>query len=279
MTKTSAELEREVEEARVRIDRTVEALKDKMQPRELIDEATRIMGGASNKVLTTTVHQLKENPLPIALIGLGIAWLAVSHTRRLSADATYAPGYYETYEGYDEDEGVRARLKARVDAAKEKLAGAAEKARESLSKAKHGAADGAYTARDRAAELAQQAREKGVEYSRYARGRFYRTLDSEPLVVGAIGLALGALIGAALPTTRVERRYVGPARTKAAEKAKASLDEARDVAKRAYGQVKDELHRQTGPDGDGASLREKAEAIADAGTRSVKSDFENRWSH
>jgi hypothetical protein len=77
----------------------------------------------------------------------------------------------------------------------------------------------------------------------------------------------------------VERRYVGPARTKAAEKAKASLDEARDVAKRAYGQVKDELHRQTGPDGDGASLREKAEAIADAGTQSVKSDFENRWSH
>jgi ElaB/YqjD/DUF883 family membrane-anchored ribosome-binding protein len=279
MTKTSAELEREVEEARGRIDRTVEALKDKMQPRELIDEATRMMGGASNKVLTTTVEQLKENPIPIALIGLGVAWLAISQTRRRSAGLGYAPGYYETYEGYDEDEGVRARLKARVDAAKEKLAGAADRAKESLAKARSGAAGGAGQARERAAELAETARVKAGEYGRVARQRFDETLDAEPLVLGAIGLAVGAAIGASLPSTRVERRYVGPAREKAAERAKASLDEARDVAKRAYSQVKDELQRQTGPDGEGATLREKAEAIAEAGTRTVRDELERGAPH
>ena len=65
MTKTSAELEREVEDARGRIDQTVEALKDKMQPKEMFDEATKMMSGASNKVLTTAVDQLRENPIPI----------------------------------------------------------------------------------------------------------------------------------------------------------------------------------------------------------------------
>jgi ElaB/YqjD/DUF883 family membrane-anchored ribosome-binding protein len=279
MTKTSAELEREVEAARGRVDQTVEALKDKMQPRELVDEATRIMSGTSNRVLTTAVEQLRENPIPIALIGLGIAWLAINQTRRRSAGDAYAPGYYETYEGYDEGEGARARLKARVDQAKEKLAGAADRAKESLAKARTGAADGAELARGRAAELAETARAKAGEYSRAARRRFDDTLETEPLVIGAIGLAVGAAIGAALPSTPIERRYVGPARDKAAEKAKASLDEARDVARRAYSQVKEELHRQTGPAGEGASLREKAESVASAGAQAVRDDLERGAPH
>ena len=272
MTKTSAEIEREVEDARGQIDRTVEALKDKMQPRELIDEATRIMGGASNKVLNTAVEQLRENPIPIALIGLGVAWLALSQTRRRSTGDGYAPGYYEIYEGYDEDEGVRARLKARVDAAKEKLASAADRAKESLAQARSSAADGAELARGRVAELADTARSKASEYGRAARQRFDDTLETEPLVIGAIGLAVGAAIGAALPSTPLERRYVGPARSKAAERAKASLDEAREVARRTYGQVKEELHRQAAAADEGATA-------SPAGAKSVRKTLESGAPH
>lgn len=278
MTKTSAELEREVEDARGRIDQTVEALKDKMQPREVFDEATKMMGGASNKVLTTAVEQLRENPIPIALIGLGVAWLAISQTRRpaTGAAAYQAGGYYPTYEGYDEEESLRQRVAAKADAAKAKLAASAEKAKAKLADAQHHAADGVSQARGKVGEYAHVAQEKAGEYSRAARQRFDETLDSEPLVIGAIGLAVGAAIGAALPSTPVERRYIGPARTKVADRAKASLDEVKDVAQRAYGQVKDELHRQTGPAGEGSSLREKASAVAEAGARTVKDELEGR---
>lgn len=299
MSKSVAEIEREVEEARGRIDRTVEALKDKMQPTELFDEATRIMGGTSNKVLTTAVEQLRENPLPIALIGLGLAWLALGQTRRVPTGAgrSYgAAGYYPTYEGYDEDVGLRARVKAGADAAKTRLAEAAEGAKDRLSQVQAQAADGLSDVRERASELAHEAQAragefaqtaqdkageyrraaqaKAGEYSREAKRRFDDTLESEPLVIGAVGLAVGAAIGAALPSSTVERRYFGPARDKAAAKAKASFNEVRDVAERAYGQVRDELHRQTGPEGVGASLREKAEAVAEAGARSVREEFD-----
>ena len=277
MTKTSAELEREVEDARGRIDQTVEALKDKMQPKEMFDEATKMMSGASNKVLTTAVEQLRENPIPIALIGLGVAWLAISQTRRHPDGSGYqAAGYYPTYEGYDEDEGLRAKVKAKAEAAKAKLAETAEKAKAKLSDAQHQAADGVTSARGKAGEYAHLAQEKVGEYGRAARHRFDDTLESEPLVIGAIGLAVGAAIGAALPSTPVERRYIGPARSKVADRAKASLDDVKGVAQRAYGQVKEELHRQTGPDGEGATLREKASAIADAGARTVKDELEGR---
>jgi ElaB/YqjD/DUF883 family membrane-anchored ribosome-binding protein len=275
MTKTSAELEREVEDARGRIDQTVEALKEKMQPREMFDEATKIMSGASNKVLTTAVEQLRENPIPIALIGLGVAWLAISQTRRQTAAAGYeGSGYYPTYEGYDEDEGLRAKVKAKAEAAKAKLAETAEKAKAKLATAQQQAGDGVTTARGKVGEYAHIAQEKAGEYGRAARQRFDETLDSEPLVIGAIGLAVGAAIGAALPATPVERRYFGPTRSKVTERAKASLDDVKAVAQRAYGQVKEELHRQTGPAGEGASLSEKAAAVAEAGTRTVKDELQ-----
>jgi ElaB/YqjD/DUF883 family membrane-anchored ribosome-binding protein len=277
-TKTSAEIEREVEDARGRVDRTVEALKDKMQPRELFDEATRMMGGTSNKVLTTAVEQLRENPIPIALIGLGIAWLAISQTRRQAA-AEYPEGYYPTHEGYDEDEGLRAKVRARAEAAKARLADTAEKAKARLASAQSSAEEGVSAARGKATEYAHLAQEKAGEYSRYARQGFDDTLDQEPLVIGAIGLAVGAAIGAAMPATPVERRYFGPARSKAADAAKQSLEQAKEIAQRAYGQVKDELHRQTGPAGEGSTLAEKAQAIAEAGAKTVRDDLEGREAH
>lgn len=277
-TKSSAEIEREVEDARGRVDRTVEALKEKMQPRELFDEATRMMGGTSNKVLTTAVEQLRENPFPIALIGLGIAWLAIGQTRRQAA-AQYVEGYYPVHEGYDDDEGLRAKVRHRAEAAKARLAETAERAKTRLASAQTSAGEGISAARGKVSEYAHLAQDKAGEYGRYARQRFDDTLEQEPLVIGAIGLAVGAAIGAALPATPVERRYFGPARSKAADAAKHSLDQVKDVAQRAYGQVKDELHRQTGPDGDGASLAEKAQAIAEAGAKTVRDDLEGRGAH
>lgn len=275
MTKTPAEIEREVEEARSRIDRTVEALKDKMQPKELFDEATKMMSQTSNKALTTAVEQLRENPIPIALIGLGVAWLAISQTRRPAA-SDYPTGYYPTYEGYDEEETLRAKVKAKADAAKARLAETAEQAKQRLASAQNQAGDGLASARGKASEYAHAAQEKAGEYGRQAKARFDETLDHEPLVIGAIGLAVGAAIGAALPASPVERRYFGPTRTKAAEAAKQSFGQVKDVAQRAYDQVKDELHRQTGPAGEGASLAEKASAIAEAGARTVREDLESR---
>lgn len=274
MTKSSAELEREVEETRGQIDRTVDALKDKMQPRELFDEATRMMSGTSNKVLTTAVQQLRENPIPIALIGLGVAWLAISQTRKdPTLGGAYPNGYYPTHEGYDEEETLRAKVKARAEQAKAKLSKTAQTAKEKLSAAGHSAGDGVSEARGRVAQLASEARAKAGEYGSAARHRFDDTLESEPLVIGAIGLAVGAAIGASLPSTPVERRYIGPARNKAADVAKTQIDSLKDVAGRAYSQVKDELHRQTGPAGEGTTLREKAASIAEAGARTVRDEL------
>lgn len=288
MAKSSAEVEREVEATRGQIDRTVEALKEKMQPQELFDEATRMMGGASNKVLTTVVEQAKENPIPIALIGAGIAWLALSQTKRKPAYDPYTgQGYYETYEGYDENGGLKDKLKSKardaVHAAKSGLTTAKDKVSGAVEGARTHTADGVGTAKTKASGLSAQAQHRAETLRRQAQQRYQETLDTEPLILGAIGLAVGMAIGASIPASRTENRYVGPMRDKLVGRgrdlAKTSLEEARTVAERAYGQVKGELHRQTGPEGEGSTLKDKAKALADAGVSTVRDEVDSRLAH
>jgi hypothetical protein len=288
MTKSSAEVEREVEATRGQIDRTVEALKDKMQPKELFDEATRIMGGTSNKVLTTVVEQAKENPIPIALIGAGIAWLALSQGRRNKGYDTYSgQGYYETYEGYDEDGGLKSKIKSKareaVQAAKSGIHTAKDKVSGAVDTARTSTADGVGSAKTRASGLVGSVQTRASDIGQRAQARYQETLDTEPLIIGAIGLAVGVAIGASIPATRTENRYIGPHRDKLVGRgrdlAKTSLQEARTVAERAYGQVKDELHRQTGPEGEGSTLKDKAKALADAGVSTVRDEVDSRLQH
>ena len=49
--------------------------------------------------------------------------------------------------------------------------------------------------------------------------RAYTMMDEQPLIVGALAVAAGALIGAALPTTQYENRTLGPVRDRTLEKA------------------------------------------------------------
>ncbi|MFN4177624.1 DUF3618 domain-containing protein [Phenylobacterium sp.] len=288
MAKSSAEVEREVEATRGPIGRTVEALKEKMQPKELFDEATRIMGGTSNKVLATVVEQAKANPIPIALIGAGVAWLALSMAKRKPEYDPYSgAGYYETYEGYEEHAPLAEKLKAKargaVDAARTRFASAREKAAEAVGHARAEAMERASEARDKAAGLAGAVQGRATGLGRKARQRYQEILESEPLILGAVGLAIGVAIGASFAASRAENRYVGPVRDKPVgrgrEAARSSLKEARAVAERAYGQVNEELRRQTGPDAEGTTLSAKAKAVADAGVNAVREDMEGRVAH
>ena len=67
MTKTAADIEREVEASRSNLDRTVESLKDKMTPGQLFDETSRALGSTGQQVFAKFVEQAKENPMPLAV--------------------------------------------------------------------------------------------------------------------------------------------------------------------------------------------------------------------
>lgn len=74
--KSSADIEREIEHDRERIGEKLSAIQEKLTPGQLIDEALGYLkhsGGA--EYIGNLGGAVKANPLPLALMGVSIAWL------------------------------------------------------------------------------------------------------------------------------------------------------------------------------------------------------------
>ena len=73
---STAELEREAEAIRSRVADTAESLKAKLTPGQIIDELTSVFSGSGGtEALSNLKLQVQDNPLPLVLVGTGLAWL------------------------------------------------------------------------------------------------------------------------------------------------------------------------------------------------------------
>ncbi|HTF73507.1 MAG TPA: hypothetical protein VK620_04105, partial [Bradyrhizobium sp.] len=109
------------------------------------------------------------------------------------------------------------------------------------------------------------------------RGNLTDLFKAQPLALGAIGLAIGAGIAAALPNTDIEKSYLGETsetlKSKAAEIAGQQIDKAATVAAAVVETAADEARRQ-GLTIDGAKaamddLSGKVGRVVDAAGKSV----------
>lgn len=287
MTRSAEDIERDAEATRADLDRTVEALKEKMTPSSI---ASEVMGSIRNGPVGARAIQLrdqaKDNSVPLALMGAGLAWLMINRGRSPHYETrSYRPAraYGSEYEAdYDTDSGYLADDDSgRANGIRRKVSGAADKAREAVSSAKDSLSSTASTAKDRARTVADGARRRAVDYGHRAEETFMDTLEREPLIIGALGVAVGAAVGLALPSTPIEDRYVGPLRDRALDEGKAKaregFEQAKGVATAAAQTLKDEADRQGVTDMSG--LVDKAEQIARAGVDTVKREVETRRGH
>jgi hypothetical protein len=75
----TARLERETEETRARLEHTLDELRARMSPGQLLDQATGYLRNSSGRAFLGNLRdEVVRNPLPIALVGAGIAWIAIS---------------------------------------------------------------------------------------------------------------------------------------------------------------------------------------------------------
>src|SRR5690242_19632674 len=74
------QLERETEQARADIAGTLDELRARMTPGHVLDQLTdRMNAGATAAFARNLRDQTVNNPLPVALIGTGLAWLMLGH--------------------------------------------------------------------------------------------------------------------------------------------------------------------------------------------------------
>ncbi|MEX2016218.1 MAG: DUF3618 domain-containing protein, partial [Candidatus Hydrogenedentales bacterium] len=85
---SSDEIKRDIDRTRYEMDETLDELSERLQPRHLLDDVLDVFrsdtGGAGQARLVAQragrnfVDQIQENPVPMALIGAGIAWMLLS---------------------------------------------------------------------------------------------------------------------------------------------------------------------------------------------------------
>ncbi|HKP27320.1 MAG TPA: DUF3618 domain-containing protein [Dongiaceae bacterium] len=79
MATETERLERETEQTRAQLEQTLGELRARMSPGQLLDQASDYFRNSSGRAY---LHNLRDevvhNPVPITLIGAGIAWLALS---------------------------------------------------------------------------------------------------------------------------------------------------------------------------------------------------------
>jgi Protein of unknown function (DUF3618) len=196
-TREPSDLEREASEIRADMDRTLDALERKFDPSQLLDRSLNYLRDHGGEFTRSIGETVKENPVPVLLTAAGLAWLITSSLgARSKASETFS-------DPHTDETGLKERL--------------GEKLQESADAAKRSwrASRTATSGRVAQAMSATRARAQEAQY------RAHVLMDEQPLVLGALALAAGAIIGAALPTTQYENRTVGRVRDRTLEKAKA----------------------------------------------------------
>jgi hypothetical protein len=202
----------------------------------------------------------RRNPVSTALIGMGILWLITGGKPVDAATKLAKRGYDRLPDGAtDWIEGNANSVKRRVGALGDQLSDVGDSAGAMMETATSKARDTGAAALQRASRLTTEATDVASDFARglpsrsadlfdSARGRLNQMFDEQPLLLGAVGLAIGAGIAASLPTTRIEAEYFGETaddlKARAAAFAGQQTEQIHTMADQALDAVSEEARRQ-----------------------------------
>lgn len=256
----------------------------------------------SRDASTSLVGMIKENPIPAALVGFGLAWLFFGKLSNNSSSSTgwredqsysgdrdqrmgygydqeqynnrYEGRYQDRYEGrYRVDMGgmqqggMRDRMSNAASGVASGVSDAASNVASGVSDAASNVASGVSEAADnvkyKAGEFVNSAQERVGMVGQQIKGgtrevanKSQTLMQENPLMAGAVALALGAAVGLMLPVTERENQLMGEARDKFMDRAGGVVHETVDKAQRVVSEateaakdsVKREMQNESSPD-------------------------------
>jgi ElaB/YqjD/DUF883 family membrane-anchored ribosome-binding protein len=212
----------DIEETRSHMGETLDAIQDRLsfanlseQVSERVNTAMESAKGAvydatigRMKIMlkdvsnTTMMRTVRDNAIPFGLIGLGAGLLA-----------------YKAYSG----KGNRRPMgngRARPDGdIGEQAPGLMDKVSSRAHDAFGMVSEKADTAYQGASEMMTRGYDRAGEFSDQAKAMYDQYIDENPLAVGALAMAVGAVVGMAIPSSRYEGELLGEYRDDLIEKA------------------------------------------------------------
>ena len=220
-------IKRDIEQTRDEMGETIDEIQERLSFANLTDQVTEQVNNAvdtakvalykatigkavnimkdvtSGKSGGSVVSTVKSNPIPFALIGAGAGLLAL-----------------RAYRG----SGSSHRSTGRRALSSDSESVAAENGRSSSALGK---VTGAVT------DTVGSAYESVGEFGGSALETYDRQVQENPLVVGAVAMAVGAAVGFAIPSTRYEGELMGDARSQLIDRAQSAASDLVDQAQTA----------------------------------------------
>ena len=235
-TRRPEEILAEIEHTRHEMDSTLTAIEQRLTPGQLLDQGLDYLrSSGANQYVENFGVQVKNNPLPVTLVGIGLAWLMASSK---NPPARYSTESYGS--GMSERAGAMGdKATAMMGAAKSKLSDGTQAVGDRVRQARDTLSSVGQSARERIGDLGSSAR---YQMDRARSGMDY-LMREQPVALGAVGLAVGALLAAMAPRTRQEDELMGETRDRLMETAKEAgqqtVQKTTEAAKKGLEQVKE----------------------------------------
>lgn len=219
----TAAIENDIRLTRDRMGMEIEAIGDKFRPARIKQRAKAAVSRKGENLFRTA----KENPLPTAIVALGLTLLFKArakngHSRDLDVDDM-------ELETHESAHGLKQKTQDLAGNAKEKVQ------------------DVAGAARDKVSHAAEQVSEKAKRTG----NKLQQFFEDNPLIASAGVVVLGAAIGALIPETQNEKDIMGHARDEVVGKAKS-------VAQHAQGTFEQKMSERQ-PIGAGSGMGNRGE--------------------
>lgn len=269
---TEAEaVEADIRATQARIDATIDALKARLSPSTLMDHGMSYLKEHGGELGRTAGRKIAENPLPLVMMAAATAWLMIAdgrsktsgspsndeswnearefgahrealslHERVRAATADLSQGANESWASFTERlhdaraeaMGVARNVGEDVASFRERVALAFADLTSRASQAAEAMHSHISGMQSKATDAAHSAGRFASETGQRLGGKAEEVFNEYPLVVGAFGVALGALAGALIPRTKIEDEVLGDAGA-------ALRDTASDLAAAARHKVED----------------------------------------
>ena len=179
---------------------------------------------------------VRRNPVSAALIGMGIMWMFSGRIAGLSGEAARRAGLDRIPDAAGEAlDSAGSMMKSGARAIGDSVGSAAGTVQSSGAAVVEKAAQFGREQVDTVSEYASRLPGYGSDMIEEARSSLAELFRTQPLALGAIGLAIGAGIAAALPPTEVEAEYLGESADAVKEKAREFASEQASRATAAAG--------------------------------------------
>lgn len=212
----ASDLEREGDQLRAHMDSTLDEIERELSPQKLLDRSMEFFREHGSDFVREAGDTIRRNPMPVLLTAAGIAWLtaSVASSRSSSQQRRWEGSSWEgegshldedmaSFDDYSAGHGYGDTSPHSASYSGSTQSGATSRWKE---KSQH--------LKEKSQHLQHQLHEKSQQVGSEIGSQLGRLVREQPLALGALALAAGALLGAALPMTNYENRMMGPGRSR-----------------------------------------------------------------